>query len=94
MTPNPTEIALRAQLRAAQSRINDLEQQVATLRSTETDRLRALQDRLTDMQAANEGAYRQQYDATGGPRFDPLQPFGQHAAWQFIHRTTDITQGE
>ncbi|MFB6593976.1 hypothetical protein [Streptomyces diastaticus] len=31
--------------------------------------------RLAD-QRANEDAYRADYDATGGPRFDPDQPFG------------------
>lgn len=33
------------------------------------------EQRLAD-QRANEDAYRADYDATGGPRFDPDQPFG------------------
>lgn len=37
--------------------------------------LHALTDQLAVLQAANEGAYREQYAATGGPRFDPGQPF-------------------
>ncbi|WAZ20230.1 hypothetical protein STRCI_001331 [Streptomyces cinnabarinus] len=31
---------------------------------------------LGDAQRANEGQYRVQCEATGGPRFDPEQPFG------------------
>jgi hypothetical protein len=38
--------------------------------------LAALTERLADLQAANEGAYREVQDATGGPRFDHRQPFG------------------
>lgn len=38
--------------------------------------LAALQDRLTDAQTASEGSYRIAYDTTGGPHFDPAQPFG------------------
>ncbi|WP_262059726.1 hypothetical protein [Streptomyces sp. STR69] len=37
--------------------------------------LSALTDRLADLQNANEGAYRELSSATGGPRFDPQQPF-------------------
>ncbi|MEU1596164.1 hypothetical protein ABZ468_25725 [Streptomyces sp. NPDC005708] len=40
------------------------------------DQLAAATERLVELQAANEGHYRQQYDATGGPRFDKGQPFG------------------
>ncbi|MGP4085444.1 hypothetical protein [Streptomyces sp. KR55] len=36
----------------------------------------SLNERLTQLQAANEGHYRAQYDATGGPQFDTAQPFG------------------
>lgn len=39
------------------------------------DRFTAEDARLAE-QAANEAAYRNDYDATGGPRFDPAQPFG------------------
>lgn len=35
----------------------------------------ALTERLADLQTANEGAYRELSCATGGPRFDPEQPF-------------------
>ncbi|MEU9208489.1 hypothetical protein AB0D27_11180 [Streptomyces sp. NPDC048415] len=34
-----------------------------------------LTDRLDDLQRANEGAYRELAEATGGARFDPSQPF-------------------
>lgn len=40
------------------------------------DALRALQAQLSVLQHANEGAYRASYDRTGGPEFDPAQPFG------------------
>ncbi|MFD7705589.1 hypothetical protein [Streptomyces sp. NPDC059786] len=39
------------------------------------DRFAAEDARLAE-QRANEDAYRADYDATGGPRFDPTQPFG------------------
>lgn len=39
------------------------------------DRYAAEDARLAE-QRANEDAYRADYDATGGPRFDPTQPFG------------------
>ncbi|MCI3277475.1 hypothetical protein [Streptomyces cylindrosporus] len=35
-----------------------------------------LTDRLDMLQTANEGAYKELSIATGGPRFDPAQPFG------------------
>lgn len=38
--------------------------------------VKALSDQVIALQAANEGAYREQYDAAGGPRFDKLRPFG------------------
>ncbi|MGW6911486.1 hypothetical protein [Streptomyces sp. NPDC054940] len=44
--------------------------------ATECARCRLLDQRLTEAQVANEGHYRAQYDAAGGPRFDPAQPFG------------------
>ncbi|MGW0583524.1 hypothetical protein ACWD25_48200 [Streptomyces sp. NPDC002920] len=40
------------------------------------DQLAALSARLTDLQRANEAAYRDQEAATGGARFDTAQPFG------------------
>lgn len=58
----PTEIRLRAALRAANARIA------------------ALEDRLEALQAVNEAMYQADYNTTGGPRFDPNQPFGQPAA--------------
>jgi len=44
---------------------------------------RALEQRLAELQAANEGAYRAQHEASGGPRFEGRQP----ASW-------GLTQGE
>lgn len=41
-------------------------------------RNRSLEQRLADLQAANEGADRQLREATGGAAFDPGQPFGAH----------------
>lgn len=38
--------------------------------------LAALTERLSTLQTANERMYAADYDATGGPRFDPEQPFG------------------
>lgn len=37
----------------------------------------ALEERRLALQADNEAAYKAAYDATGGPRFDKLRPFGQ-----------------
>ncbi|MGW1001747.1 hypothetical protein [Streptomyces sp. NPDC002520] len=50
------------------------------------NQLAALAERLADLQAANEGHYRAQYDAAGGPRFDrrqtfPSQPKPAPAGW-------------
>lgn len=39
-------------------------------------RNRSLEQRLADLQAANEVAYRDLEQATGGARFDSAQPFG------------------
>ncbi|MEU0160142.1 hypothetical protein ABZ154_15210 [Streptomyces sp. NPDC006261] len=47
----------------------------AELRSAR-QQVAALEDRRLALQEANEGAYRAAYDATGGPRFDKLRPFG------------------
>jgi hypothetical protein len=41
--------------------------------------LAALSDRLSDLQHANEGAYRELEMATGGARLDTEQPFGQES---------------
>ncbi|WP_155054536.1 hypothetical protein [Streptomyces blattellae] len=35
-----------------------------------------LTGRLADLQSANERMYADDHDATGGPGFDPGQPFG------------------
>jgi hypothetical protein len=43
------------------------------------EQLKVLADQVISLQAANEGAYRELYDTTGGPRFDPGQPFGRTA---------------
>lgn len=42
----------------------------------EKDRARLLEQRVADLQAANEGAYRELREHTGGPYFHPTQPFG------------------
>ena len=42
-------------------------------------RIAALDERLLALQSANEALYRAGYDTTGGPHFDPNQPFGQPA---------------
>lgn len=36
----------------------------------------ALDERRLALQEENEAAYRAAYDASGGPRFDKLRPFG------------------
>ncbi|WP_329214938.1 hypothetical protein OG352_05575 [Streptomyces sp. NBC_01485] len=40
------------------------------------DRNRCLEQRLADLQTANEAAYKELREATGGPLFDQKQPFG------------------
>ena len=40
------------------------------------DRNRSLEQRLAELQAANEGAYLELRVATGGPTLDVKQPFG------------------
>lgn len=40
------------------------------------DQVAALTEKLADLQRANERMYADDHDATGGPRFDPEQPFG------------------
>lgn len=52
------------------ARERHLQNEIVRLRS----QLHALTDRLAVLQAANEAAYREQYAASGGPRFDPAQP--------------------
>ncbi|WP_426568143.1 hypothetical protein [Streptomyces canus] len=42
----------------------------------ERDLTRRLEQRVADLQAANEGAYRELREATGGPQFDAAQPVG------------------
>jgi hypothetical protein len=44
--------------------------------AAERARNRALDERLAQLQVANEGAYRDLQTATGGAQFDPAQPFG------------------
>ncbi|SMF85987.1 hypothetical protein [Streptomyces sp. Amel2xC10] len=41
------------------------------------DRACRLDERLAELQKANEGAYKELAAATGGPSFDSKQPFGQ-----------------
>lgn len=40
------------------------------------DRARLLEQRVAELQTANEAAYREAREATGGARFDPGRPFG------------------
>lgn len=49
-----------------------LETEIRRLR----DQVAVLTEKLADLQRANERMYAADYDATGGPRFDPKQPFG------------------
>jgi hypothetical protein len=49
--------------------------QLRALLAQERDRNRALEERLAELQAANEAHYRTQYEAAGGPSFDRRQPF-------------------
>lgn len=49
------------------------------------DRYAAEDTRLAE-QRANEDAYRADYDASGGPRFDPAQPFGTPSAGRWTAR--------
>ncbi|MEU5772628.1 hypothetical protein ABZ819_04900 [Streptomyces venezuelae] len=64
----PEEAALRRQVDQLQAELRDYKE------------LAALQaERLDVLQTANEGAYRDQYDAAGGPHLCPGSPFGQTA---------------
>jgi hypothetical protein len=58
--------------RLSDAQANRLRAQLAA----ERDRNRRLEQRLADLQGANEGHYRAQYEASGGARFDAEQPFG------------------
>lgn len=62
----------RWRTRLSDAQTNRLRAQLAT----EKDRNRRLEQRLADLQAANEGAYRELREHTGGAQFDPKQPFG------------------
>ncbi|MEL7994248.1 hypothetical protein AAG656_28510 [Streptomyces albidoflavus] len=46
------------------------------------------EQRLAD-QRANEGAYRADYDAAGGPRFDTTQPFGSLPDCKVLRRANE-----
>lgn len=64
-------------IRSLRTRLSDA--QANRLRAhlaAERDRNRRLEARLAELQGANEGHYRAQYEATGGPQFDTAQPFG------------------
>ncbi|MGV4984558.1 hypothetical protein ACVB8X_14145 [Streptomyces sp. NRAIS4] len=62
----------RWRTRLSDAQTNRLRAQLAT----EKDRSRRLEQRLAELQAANEGADRQLREHTGGARFDAEQPFG------------------
>lgn len=51
--------------------------------SKANERAALLDEQLRVLQAANEALYREAYDSTGGPGFDPDQPFGQPASTNF-----------
>ncbi|MGW4889633.1 hypothetical protein [Streptomyces murinus] len=62
----------RWRTRLSDAQANRLRVQLAAA----NDRNSALEQRLADLQAANEGAYRQLREHTGGPQFASDQPFG------------------
>ncbi|WDO09911.1 hypothetical protein ME763_31980 [Streptomyces murinus] len=62
--------------RLSDAQVNRVRIQLAAAQA----RNRALEQRLADLQAANEGAYRELFAHTGGPRFAPDQPFGRAPA--------------
>ncbi|MFF3847993.1 hypothetical protein [Streptomyces sp. NPDC002328] len=65
---------LRIRLEEAQA------QRLRTQLAAEQARTRRLEQRVADLQAANEGAYRELREATGGPQFDEAQAFGRWPA--------------
>ncbi|MYY79692.1 MULTISPECIES: hypothetical protein [unclassified Streptomyces] len=64
----PEEATLRRKLDRLQAELR----QYKELAASQAERLHILQ-------AANEGAYRDQYDAAAGPHLCPASPFGQAA---------------
>lgn len=58
------------------------------------ERNAALDQRCSELQAANERMYASDYQASGGPRFDPLRPFGAKPGFTtgFIARMTGGAQ--
>ncbi|MFF8406966.1 hypothetical protein ACF06P_35735 [Streptomyces sp. NPDC015684] len=66
-------------VRAWERRFNDaVASKLRAQLSQANHRIKLLEQQVADLQAANEGHYRAQYDATGGPRLDPAQPFPSH----------------
>ena len=65
-------IVRRLRTRFNDAQANRLNAQLAA----ERDRSRSLEQRVADLQAANEGAYRELCEATGGAAFDQEQAFG------------------
>ncbi|HET6635054.1 MAG TPA: hypothetical protein VFH77_08480 [Streptomyces sp.] len=67
-------------VRRLRTRLDDARlRKLRSLLAAEQDRTRSLEERLAYLQKANEGHYRAQYDATGGPAFEktptvPAQP--------------------
>jgi len=68
----PPSYIRRSQQPSADAREARLRLQLAA----EKHRVRLLEQRVADLQAANEGAYRELEQATGGARFDKDRPFG------------------
>jgi len=63
-------------LRFTKSELTPRERRLQAENRVLRDQLAALTKQLAGLQTANEGAYRELSIATGGPRFDPTQPFG------------------
>ncbi|MEO3978826.1 hypothetical protein [Streptomyces sp. CAU 1734] len=62
----PEVMRLRGELRRAKAELGSARNVLA-----------ALDERLADLQVANEAAYARDYDRTGGPAFDSQQPVGE-----------------
>ncbi|MCX3059598.1 hypothetical protein [Streptomyces beihaiensis] len=64
-------------IRRWRTRFNDAQtNRLRAQLASEKDRTRKLDERLAQLQAANEAADRQLREHSGGARFDPTQPFG------------------
>jgi hypothetical protein len=72
----------RWRTRLSDAQTNRLRAQLAAA----NDRNRQLEQRLADLQAANEGAYRELREHTGGAQFDPTQPFGSQPRVSLLKR--------